>query len=86
MHNDCSASWKLMRETLLSLSTMIWTFFLEKPCDRKPCPKAKECVNQGSGYKCVCKPGWSGDKCEKGIRRKSLYRRCIHAIIIINKN
>ncbi|CAH1265994.1 VCAN [Branchiostoma lanceolatum] len=33
-------------------------------CSRKPCQHGR-CVNQDGGYKCNCRPGWTGQNCQQ---------------------
>jgi len=33
-------------------------------CSPNPCKNNGKCVANGYGYKCYCKPGYSGSKCE----------------------
>ena len=50
----------------MRLKTLI-VFFIEKPCDKRPCVNAKQCINKGDGYECVCLPGWTGANCDEGM-------------------
>ena len=55
----------------MRLKTLI-VFFIERPCDKRPCVNAKQCINKGDGYECVCLPGWTGANCDKGMNRVTL--------------
>jgi len=35
------------------------------PCESKPCRNGGKCVVRGNGFKCNCKNGFSGTRCEK---------------------
>ena len=45
-------------------------------CANNPCKNGATCVNLQGSYRCDCKSGYSGNKCETGIfvrRIKSIY-------------
>lgn len=41
-----------------------WIYCLEK-CSPNPCKNSGNCLNMGNTYKCVCKPGYSGENCSE---------------------
>ncbi|XP_022795937.1 neurogenic locus notch homolog protein 1-like isoform X3 [Stylophora pistillata] len=46
------------------------------PCrTSRPCQNGATCVNQNSGYKCLCKPGYQGMNCEQDVN-ECLRRPC----------
>ena len=40
-------------------------FLLVSPCDSKPCYNGGKCSNVGGSFKCKCKFGYKGQRCQK---------------------
>ena len=47
------------------LSSLV--FIVEsKACDGNPCGEGNKCIERGRRFKCQCKPGLYGKRCNKG--------------------
>jgi len=55
--------WTGLGKTNKKLTFSRMTLVAFEPCSDGPCKNNGECVANGSGYTCVCAPGWTGDDC-----------------------
>ena len=67
----------LLRYTVLYASLVLSSlvFIVEsKACDENPCGEGNKCVERGRRFKCQCKPGLYGKRCNKGeLHRMRIY-------------
>ena len=36
-------------------------------CDPNPCVNGGSCVDEVNGYRCICRDGYIGDRCQTGM-------------------
>lgn len=45
-------------------------YFLSAQCLNNSCSDRELCIEQVNNFTCVCKPGFSGSRCEKGQNKQ----------------
>ena len=51
--------------------TIILIFLDIDDCKPNPCKNGATCKDRVNGFKCICKPGFNGTKCETSILIKN---------------
>ena len=50
--------------SLFRVVLSLFFFISDNRCSPNPCANGGKCVGNSYGYKCICRPGYSGNKCQ----------------------